>query len=74
MWRRLATCHTTSTRGGEGGGTGKGGIHTACTVKQAIASFDGIVDLVGAGVVVDLPATEADEGHVVATVEFDRWR
>ena len=46
---------------------------TAGTVKKAVAALDGIVDLVGAGVVVHLPQTEADKGHVMAAVELDRW-
>ena len=31
------------------------GSCTACTVKTAVASFDGIVDLVSAGIIVDFP-------------------
>lgn len=41
------------------------------TVEQAVASLDGVVNLVGAGVVVDLPQTEADDRHFTAIVELD---
>jgi len=43
----------------------------AGAVKQTVASLDGVVDLVGAGVVVHLPKTEANEGHLAAIVELD---
>ena len=36
----------------------EGGEHTACAVEQTIAGLDGVVDLVGAGVVVDFPKSE----------------
>lgn len=61
--------------------------HTACTVKETVARLDGIVDRVGAGVVVDFPEPgqkismlsgtidgyppKANKGHLVAAVELD---
>jgi hypothetical protein len=44
---------------------------TAGAVKQTVAGLDGIVDGVGADVVVDLPQAETHKGHLVATVELD---
>jgi hypothetical protein len=46
----------------------------ACTVKETVSSLDGVVNLVGASVVVDLPEAEADERHLAAIVEFDGGR
>lgn len=46
--------------------------HTASAVKQTVTSLDGVVDSVGASVVVDLPETEAHEGHFIAVVKLDR--
>lgn len=46
-------------------------IHTAGAVKAAVAGLDGFVDLVGAGVIVDLPQTKAHKGHVIAAVQLD---
>jgi hypothetical protein len=43
----------------------------ARAVEEAVPRFDGVVDLVGAGVVVDFPEAEADEGHVVAAIQLD---
>ena len=45
--------------------------HTACAIEESVAGLDGIVDGVGAGVVVDLPQTEADLRHLVAIVQRD---
>ena len=47
------------------------GSLTACAVEQTVTSLDGAVDLVGAGVVVHLPQTEAHEGHVKATAQLN---
>jgi hypothetical protein len=44
---------------------------TAGTIEETVASLDGVVDLVGTGVVVDLPETEAHEGHLKAAVKLD---
>lgn len=41
---------------------------TAGAVKASIARFDGVVDLVCAGIVVYLPESESDNGHVVPAV------
>jgi hypothetical protein len=49
-------------------------IRTASAVKQTVASLDGVVDGVGAGLVGDLPQTKAHDGHVVAAVELDGRR
>jgi hypothetical protein len=46
----------------------------ACAVKEAVAGLDGVVDLVGAGVVVDLPETETDKRHLAAIVKLDGGR
>ena len=46
----------------------------ACTVKETVSSLDGVVNLVGASVVVDLPEAEADERHLAAIVELDSGR
>jgi hypothetical protein len=46
----------------------------ACAVKEAVAGLDGVVDLVGAGVVVDLPKTEAHQGHLAAVVQLNSGR
>lgn len=46
---------------------------TESTVKQPVPCLDGIVDLVGTSVVVDLPQTETDLGHFIARrLELDR--
>lgn len=44
---------------------------TAGAVKAAVAGLDSLVDVIGAGVVADLPQTKAHEGHVVAAVQLD---
>lgn len=41
---------------------------TAGTVEQTISNLDGIINRVGGGRIVDLPETEAYEGHLVARV------
>jgi hypothetical protein len=46
-------------------------LRTTSSIKQPVSSLDGIVDGVGAGVVVDFPETEADLGHLVAIVQRD---
>jgi hypothetical protein len=43
----------------------------ASTIKETVSSLDGVVNLVGASVVVDLPEAEADERHLAAVVELD---
>lgn len=37
---------------------------TASAVKETVAGFDGIVNLVGACVVVDFPEAESYDGHL----------
>lgn len=55
-----------------GGGKGsQGERHTAGAVKETVTGLDGLVDLVGAGVVVDLPEAEAHEGHFVAGAKLN---
>jgi len=41
------------------------------TVKESVSDLDGVVDSVGASVVVDFPKTETNERHLVAAVELD---
>lgn len=36
---------------------------TACTVKEAIAGFDGVIDLIGAGVIVDFPKPDSSSRY-----------
>jgi hypothetical protein len=48
-----------------------GGTLTAGTVEAPVTGLDGVVDLVGASVVVDLPQAEAHEGHLEAAVQRD---
>jgi len=43
----------------------------AGAVKETVASLDGVVDLISAGVVVHLPKTEANERHLTAIVKLD---
>jgi hypothetical protein len=50
------------------------GLHTTGAIEQAVSSFDSIVDGVRAGVVVNLPQTKADLGHLVAIVQRDVGR
>jgi nicotinamide mononucleotide (NMN) deamidase PncC len=47
---------------------------TTGTIEQTITSLDGVVHLVSAGVVVDLPQAEAHEGHFVAAAQLDDRR
>jgi hypothetical protein len=47
---------------------------TTSTIEQTVTSLDSLVDLVGASVVVDLPQTEAHDGHLVAAVQLDSGR
>jgi len=42
--------------------------HTTGTVEEAVSSLDGIVDSVGASIVVDLPQTKANEWHLFKSV------
>lgn len=44
---------------------------TAGTVEETVASLDGVVDLVGTSVVVDLPQAEAHKGHLIAAAKLD---
>lgn len=44
---------------------------TAGTIEEAVSDLDGVVDGIGSNVVVDLPETEADLGHVMARAELD---
>ena len=46
-------------------------LHTGGTVKETITHLDGIVDLIRAGVILDLPQSKADQGHFMAVVQFD---
>lgn len=41
---------------------------TAGTVEQTISDLDGVINRVGGGRIVNLPETEAHEGHVMARV------
>lgn len=51
---------------------GGGGL-TESAVKQPVPCLYGIVDLVGTGLIGDLPQTETDLGHFIATrLELDR--
>lgn len=45
--------------------------HTASTIEETVASLDSVVDLVSAGVVVDLPEAKAHYGHVIAAVQLN---
>ncbi len=47
---------------------------TACTIEETVACFDSVIDLFSAGIVVDLPEAKADDGHLLAIVEFDDGR
>lgn len=47
---------------------------TTGTIEQAVTSLDSAVDLVRAGVVVDLPQAKAHEGHFVAAAQLDNRR
>lgn len=47
------------------------GVCTAGAVEETVAGLDGVVDLNGAGVIVDFPETEAHEGHLIAVVQLD---
>lgn len=59
----------------EGGVQGwEASIRTASTIEETVAGLDGLVDGVSADGVVDLPQTEAHEGHVMAAVELDGRR
>lgn len=49
------------------------GLLTAGAVEETVTSLDGMVDLVGASLVVDLPEAKAHEGHVITAVELDGW-
>ena len=44
---------------------------TACAVKETVARLNGIVDLVGARIIVDLPQAKTNNGHLVAAVQLD---
>ena len=43
---------------------GRRNRHTTGTVEKTVSSLDGVVDSVGASVVVDLPQTKANEWHL----------
>lgn len=45
---------------------------TCCAVEETVPALDGVVDLVGAGVVVDLPQAEAYDRHLMTAVQLDR--
>lgn len=57
----------------EKGGRRRNGdmLRTASTVKETVSNLDGVVDRVGASVVVDLPQTEAHDGHIIAATQLD---
>jgi len=44
---------------------------TTGAIKKAVSCLDGIIYLVGAGVVVYFPKTEADQRHAVAAIELN---
>lgn len=44
---------------------------TTCTVKKTVTSLDGVVDGISTSRVLDLPETEANLRHLIATVELD---
>ena len=46
-------------------------MNTACAIEKTVSRLDGIVDLIGARIVIDLPQAKADNWHLVATVQFD---
>lgn len=46
-------------------------LRTASTVKQSVSRLDGLVDLIGARLVVYLPQPKAHLGHLVAIVKLD---
>lgn len=47
---------------------------TKSSIKESVASLYGIVDLIGAGLVGDLPQTETDLRHFITSrLELDRW-
>lgn len=54
--------------------TGKRQDAPRSTIEKAVACFDSIVNLFGTGIVVDLPEAKADDGHLLAIVEFDGGR
>jgi hypothetical protein len=51
--------------------TSRVSLLTASSVEQSVACLYRVVDCVGADGIVDLPETEADLGHLMATVELD---
>lgn len=44
---------------------------TAGAIEETVASLDGIVDLVGTSVVVNLPEAETHNGHLMAVTKLD---
>jgi hypothetical protein len=48
-------------------------IHTTSTIEQPVSSLDSVVYSVRASIVVYLPQTKADLGHLVAIVQCNVW-
>ncbi len=46
-------------------------LRTTGTVEQTVSGFDGLVDLIRAGVIIHFPEAEAHNGHIVSTVKFN---
>ncbi len=44
---------------------------TARAVKETVTGLDGVVDLIGACIIVHLPQSEPNQGHLVAAAELD---
>ena len=52
-------------------GLGVLSLHTTGTIEETVAGLDGVVDGVGASVVVDLPEPKSHHGHLLAIVQLD---
>lgn len=51
-----------------------GSLHTTSPVQKPIARLEGIVDLIGTDIVVDLPQSKTNHGHFIAIIQLDRRR
>ncbi len=47
------------------------GIFTARAVEETVTGLDGVVDLIGACVIVHFPQSKPNQGHLVAAAELD---
>ena len=47
--------------------------HTTSSIEQTVSGLDGIVNSIGASVVIDLPETETNLWHIIAAVQLDGW-